>query len=205
MELYNGMSPNGARVGIFLLEKSIEIPTTNIDIMAGETQSESFLKINSLGEVPALMLDDGDIITESVAICRYLEAQHHAPCLFGETAKEQAVIEMWNRRIEQKIFSVLGDVGRHTFELFKDRIKQFPDYAASQRGVFLKNLAWLNDDMSDGRPFIAGDNFSVADITGMAMLLVCGFVQIDIPGELTHVKKWENAMKARPSWPQPPQ
>jgi len=92
MKLYNGLSPNGARVGIFLAEKGIELPTVEIDVMKGETQTPTFLKINSLGQVPVLELDDGTIITESVAICWYLESLHAEPALFGRDAKEQARI-----------------------------------------------------------------------------------------------------------------
>lgn len=204
MKLYNSMSPNGRRVDIFLAEKGIELETINVGIMDGETQGEDFLKINSLGEVPVLALDNGTIITESIAICRYLEAHHAAPALFGTTIEEQAIIEMWNRRIEQKVFHVVAEVGRHTFEMFKTRQEQFPDYAESQKRLFPKRLAWLDKELSDGRSFIAGNAFSVADITGMAMLGLCQFVQVEIPAELTHVKRWETAMKARPSWPQLP-
>lgn len=195
------MSPNGMRVSVFLQEKGIDLPTESIDIMGGETQSDTYLRINSLGEVPALELDDGRIITESVAICRYLEILNPEPALFGTNPEEQAIVEMWNRRIELKIFNVVGDVGRHEFELFKGRIDQFPDYAASQRRVFLERLSWLNNEMSDNRPFIAGQSFSIADITGMTTLMLCAFAQIEISNELTYVRRWENSVKQRPSWP----
>jgi len=204
MKLYNGMSPNGMRVVVFMAEKGIDLPTTPIDIMAGETRSDAYLKINPLGEVPALELDDGQIITESIAICRYLEATQGGPALFGASPKEQAVVEMWNRRMELRVLSVIGDVGRHEFALFKDRYEQMPDYAASQRRLFTKRLQWLDSELADGRPFIAGDKFSAADITGMAVLRICMFSQTDIPADLTHLKKWENAVKSRASWPQMP-
>ncbi|WP_262694382.1 glutathione S-transferase family protein [Kordiimonas aquimaris] len=204
MKLYNSMSPNGMRVDIFIAEKGIEIETVNVGIMDGETQGEAFRKINSLGEVPVLELADGTIITESIAICRYLEAKHPAPALFGITEKEQALVEMWNRRIELKLFQVIGAIGLHTFELFRERITQVPEYAETQRNLFPERLGWLDKELSDDRAFIAGENFSVADITGMAMLGLCRFVQYEIPEELTRVKRWEAAIKARPSWPQMP-
>lgn len=99
MKLYNGMSPNGMRVKVFLAEKNIDVPVTNIDVMAGDTKKPEYLSMNSLGEVPVLELDDGKIITESLAICRYFEILHPEPSLMGESAAEQAHIEMWTRRI----------------------------------------------------------------------------------------------------------
>ena len=140
-------------------------------------------------------------LTESVAICRYLELLNPAPALFGTTPEQQATIEMWNRRMEQRIFKPLGAVGSHTFELFKGRVEQFPEYAEAQKRLFLKNISWLNGEMADGRAFVAGETFSVADITGMAVLLLCGLVQVDIPDDLAHIKKWEAAVRARPSFP----
>lgn len=201
MKLHNGMAPNGLRVTIFLQEKGISLPTELVDIMGGGTQTAEYLTINALGEVPVLELDDGRILTESVAICRYLEGLNPDPALFGVDLEEQAVVEMWNRRVELKIFNVLGDIGRNEFELFKGRVEQFPDYAASQRQVLGERFAWLNDEMSDGRQFIAGEHFSIADITGMAALMVCAFSQIEIPARLAYLKQWEVSIKQRPSWP----
>tara|TARA_R110002072_G_scaffold272272_3_gene432412 strand:- start:590 stop:1207 length:618 start_codon:yes stop_codon:yes gene_type:complete len=201
MKLYNGMSPNGIRVTIFLQEKGIDLPTQQIKIMSGETRGGAYLKINSLGEIPALELDDGQILTESVAICRYLEALNPKPALMGTGPQEQAMIEMWNRRIELNIFNIIGNVGRHEFDLFKGHVEQFPDFAAAQRREFVKRLGWLDEAMSDGRAFVAGDNFTIADITGMATLMLCTFTQLGIPAELTHVKKWETSLRNRPSWP----
>ncbi|MCF6275598.1 MAG: glutathione S-transferase family protein [Robiginitomaculum sp.] len=204
MKLYNGMSPNGMRINVFLAEKDIEIPTTNINVMAGDTQKPDYLAINSLGEVPVLELDDGQIITESLAICRYLEVLHPEPSLMGVSAAEQANIEMWTRRIEQQIFSTVGTIGLHEIPYFAYKIEQFPNYAASLRKAFPKKLAWLEKEMSDGRPYIAGDKFSIADITGMAALMVCGFIKIEIPDEFKQVNKWAKAMQSRPSWPTMP-
>lgn len=204
MKLHNGMSPNGARVSIFLAEKGIDVPLQPVDIMQGETRAEPFLSINPLGEVPVLELDNGRYLTESIAICRYLEALNPTPALFGATPEEQAFVEMWNRRMELRMFNVLGDVGRHEFEMFKDQIEQVPAFARVQRGQFQDRLKWFDGEMSDGRAYVAGENFSVADITGMAMLLLCGFAQIDIPEELTHARRWAASVMSRASWPMPP-
>lgn len=204
MKLYNGMSPNGMRVQVFLAEKNIEVPTSNIDVMAGDTKKAEYLALNSLGEVPVLELDDGSIITESLAICRYFEVLNPEPSLMGVGAEEQARIEMWARRMEQQIFGPVSQVGLHEMPYFEYKLEQVPAYSASLRREFPKRLAWLEKEISDGRPFIAGDKFSIADITGMAALMVCGFVAIEIPAELKAVNRWIDVVRARPSWPQTP-
>ena len=201
MRLYNGMSPNGARVEIFLAEKKIEIPKVEIDVMKGDTQTPDYLKINSLGQVPVLELDDGTVITESVAICRYLETLHAEPALFGKGAKEQAQVEMWNRRIERHIFDTVGNIGMHEMPFFAKHIEQMPEYANSLRRRFIQKLSWLNNELSDCRPFVVGQSFSVADITGMAAFIICNFINQDVPSDFTHVKQWERNLRERTSWP----
>lgn len=204
MKLYNGFSPNGVRVTVFLAEKGIEVPIVPIDIPGGEPRREPFLSINPLGEVPVLELDDGTRLTESIAICRYIEAQHPMPSLFGEDPKSQAIIEMWNRRMELKVFGAIADFARHEFELFKDRGPQITAFANARRKDFHDQLIWLDGELSDGRGFITGQRFTVADITGMAILLLMMFARYDIPSNLVNVARWATAMKARPSFPKMP-
>lgn len=204
MRLFIGMSPNGARVTTFLAEKGVEVPVEMVNVTAGETRTETFLNKNSLGEIPVLELDDGRYLTESLAICRYFESLHPEPALFGKTAEEQAFVEMWTRRIELNLFETIGDVGRHEFAFFADKFHQIPEYAASQRTLFQSKLNWLDNELSDGRSFFAGDRFTVADITGIAALMVAGFAGVEIPNELKNVKRWEAAVRARPSFPKMP-
>ncbi|MEM9524656.1 MAG: glutathione S-transferase family protein, partial [Pseudomonadota bacterium] len=184
MKLFNGISPNGARVAIFLAEKGIEIPVQPIDLMAGEARTEAFRKINSLGQVPVLQLDDGRHLAESIAICRYLEQLHPKPALFGGTPVEKAFVEMWIRRMELRLFNTVGDVGLHEFEFFKDHVEQNADYAAAQRRQFFERLKWLEEELADGRPFVTGETFSMADIVGMTMLLIMGYAGIALPADL---------------------
>ncbi len=204
MKLYNGMSPNGARVSIFLAEKGIDIPVAPVGVLEGGTQKPEFLKINSLGEVPVLELDNGRHLPESIAICRYIEDLHPQPALFGTTPEEKAFIEMWNRRIELKLFNAIGDAALHELEFFKDRIEQIPAHAQARRRDFTEKLEWLDQELSDRRPFIAGDSFSVADITGMATLMIAGYLKAQLPDGLPHFQRWATAMQARPSFPKPP-
>ncbi len=203
MKLYSGLSPNGARVSIFMTEKGIDIPVQPVDILGGETRSAEYRRINPLGEVPALELDDGTVLTESVAICRYLETLHPDVPLLGQDALQQARIEMWNRRIELRAFNCIGDVGRHEFELFKP-LGQVPEFAAFRRRQFPDVLTWLDEVLADGRAFIAGEAFSIADITAMAMFMIMQFADFPLPAKLKNVQRWADALRARPSFPAMP-
>ena len=200
MKLYTFEAPNPLRVHVFLREKGIDVPTVTVDLPAGASREPAFLEKNSLGEVPVLELDDGSFLTESVAICRYLEGVHPETPLMGDSQLKAARIEMWNRRMEQKIMGPIGGVGLHTFQFFADKIEQMPAYAESQRRLMAKNWAWLDCELSDGRTYVCDDEFSVADITGMAALMICGFAGETVPDDLVHAKRWEAAMHDRPSW-----
>ena len=203
MKLHAGFAPNALRVTIFLGEKGLEIPIAPTHVMDGDTKTDAFLALNPLGEIPVLELDDGTVLTESMAICRYLEALHPKPSLFGEDAKSQAVTEMWNRRMELKVFNAIGDFARHEFPFFADR-GQVPAFTELRRSDFANVLNWLDQELADGRPFIAGDRFSVADITGMAMLVLALFAEYDVEDGHTHLSRWVRSMKARPSFPEMP-
>lgn len=200
MKLHDGKAPSPKRVRIFLHEKGIEVPSTVHDVLGGDTRTPEFMAINSLGEVPALELGDGRTLTESVAICRYVEALHPDPSLFGRDAFEQAHVEMWNRRIELGVHATIGAIGRHEIPFFADKLEQLPAYAAARRRELPKQWAWLNAEISDGRPFLTGGDFTVADITGMAALIISEFIETPVPDDLTHVKNWEQRLRARPSW-----
>ncbi|WP_026617652.1 glutathione S-transferase family protein [Ensifer aridi] len=200
MRLYQGMGPNSYRVRIFLKEKAIEVPMVEIDFMKGEHKAPEFLTLNSLGQIPVLELDDGTIITESVAICRYFEEIHPEPPLFGSDAVSCARVEMWNRRVEFELFGTVGNVALHSDALFKDRLVQFPAFAETERQAVPRKWAWLDRELADGRPFLAGENFSVADISGA----VCGWLAevfgMEIPAELERVQRWHERVRSRPSW-----
>lgn len=200
MKLYNAAAPNPRRVRIFLAEKGLEIPTVDVDIMSGGARTPEFLARNSLGECPVLELDDGTCIAESIAICRYVEALHPTPALFGSTPLEMAQIEMWNRRLELKLSDALGSIALHTFDFFASRVHQMPEMAQAGRERSMHLLNWLDGELADGRPWVAGDRFSVADITGMTAMLLSDFTRIAIPDTATHVARWNAALRARPSW-----
>ena len=200
MKLYDAMTPNTLRVQVFLAEKGVDVPRHEVSVLSGGTRTPEFLAINPLGEVPVLELDDGRILTESVAICRYFEELHPEPRLMGENAYDQAHIEMWNRRMEHHLFGTIGAVGRHTIAYFADKVEQMPAYADSQVRLFDKNWAWFDSELADGRRFVTGEAFTIADITGMAALMVCDIMDKSLPTGLRHAKRWEETMRARPSF-----
>lgn len=199
MKLYDAMAPNPRRVRIFMAEKGIELPIQLLELMQGDSRTPEFLAKNSLGETPVLELDDGRYLTESIAICRYLELLHPEPALFGKSPEEQAYVEMWTRRMEQLIMGPFGQLGLHSFEFFADKIEQVPAYAETQQRLIPKRLAWLDNEISDGRTFVAGEAFSVADITGVAALMIGNFINFEIPAELKHVHAWADRVQSRSS------
>lgn len=200
MKLYVAPGPNSYRVRIFMAEKGIELPLVELDYGKREHKSPEFLKLNSLGQVPVLVLDDGTIITESVAICRYLEAVHPTQPLFGADAASQGKVEMWNRRMENEVFGTIGNVTLHTNEFFKERLIQVPEFAEAQRKMIPGKWAWLDREMSDGRPYLAGDEFSMADISGMVTLWLSEVFSYEVPTDLPHVQAWNARLRQRPSW-----
>lgn len=200
MQLHCGIGPNSYRVRIFMAEKGIDLPRCEVDLMKGEHKSPEFLKLNSLGQIPVLVLDDGTVITESIAICRYLDALHPEPALFGATAKERGLVEMWNRRVEMQVMGTIGDYAFHTQEFFKDRLPQHPAFGEAQKRNVPRKWEWLDQEMADGRPFVAGDFFSVADITAGVTAWLAETFGIEIPAELPHVRPWLERVRARPSW-----
>ena len=199
MKLYNlppGTNPR--RVRIFLAEKGIEVPMVDIDMMKDEHRTPDFLAINPLGTLPVLELDDGTILTESIAICRYFEALHPEPPLFGRTALEQAQVEMWDRRIELEFMRPISEAFRHGDDFWKDRLTQVPDYAEVARERVFENLSWLDDRLAD-REFIATDDYTVADISAQCGFLLGKNTGTPIPETCANVLRWFEAVTHRPT------
>ncbi len=199
MKFYNAMSGNTKRVRIFMAEKGVDVPRVEMEL-GKDTRSATYRRINSLGEVPALALDDGRVITESRAICRYLDVAFPNSPLMGVTAFDQGNIAMWSERIHSHLFMTYGLMVRHTMTLFADVVDQVPDFAETQRRAIPEKWSWLNKEMSDKRPFIAGDTFSFADVEGMTALMLADAFDLGIPESCTHARKWADAMRKRSSW-----
>ncbi len=195
---FNG-APNPRRLRIFVAEKGLKIPYEQLDIFAGQNRTPEMLAKNPAGGLPLLELDDGSHLAESVAICRYLEGLHPEPNLMGKDSREQAFIEMWNRRVELNLFGAAGRAFQHSSELFKSRVKQIPEYAAAQRETVKQQLQWLDAQIGN-KPFIAGDRFTVADITGeVAVDFIVQLVGIPLDPALKNLARWHKTVSSRPS------
>ena len=141
--------------------------------MAGQSRAPEFLAKNSSGAVPVLELEDGSHLSESVAICRYLEGLHPEPNLLGRDLREQADIERWNRRMELELFAAIGRTVQNTSPIFQGRFKQFPEYGEAQRAVVYQRLERMDRELN-GHQFVAGDRFTIADITALVAISAAG-------------------------------
>src|SRR5260370_41390319 len=172
MKLYDlKTGTNTRRVRIFLAEKGLKLPTVEVDMLKGENKDPEYLSKNPMGTMPLLELDDGTQLAESVAICRYMEELHPDPPLFGTTPIERALIEMWNRRMEFELLRPIIDHFVHSSEFYKERLTQVADIADLGRMHAQANIRWLDRAFSI-RPFIAGDQYTIADITAQCALIM---------------------------------
>ena len=200
MKLYDSkLAPNPRRTRIFLVEKGISLPTEQIDIAAQQHKTPEYAAINPLQRMPALMLDDGTIITESIAICRYFEMLHPEPPMFGVGPKDSALVEMWNRRAEINFFANVAAVFRHTHPAMKElEVPQVPAWADANRPRVAWFLEMLNGELAN-REFIAGDRYTVADITMQVAVDFMKPARLVMPEGVANVKRWHAAVSERPS------
>jgi glutathione S-transferase len=167
--------------------------------MKGEHRTAEFMEKNPLGALPVLEFDDGTYLTESVAICRYFEGVYPTPPLMGVDPRDIAFVEMWNRRTELEIFHPIANFVQHSHPMFKDQIKQIPEFAEMQRDHGLKRIEWLDSILAQ-RPFVAGDRYTIADITAQVALdAALNFAGLKLPDGVRHVKRWHEAVSSRPS------
>ena len=200
MKFYDSkMAPNPRRTRIFLAEKGIALPTEQVDITTMQHKTAEYTAINPLQRMPSLVLDDGVVITESIAICRYFEAVQPQPPLFGTGAKEIALVEMWNRRCEINFFANVAAVFRHLHPAMKElEVPQVPAYAEAMRPRAIWFLELLDKELAK-REFVAGEHYSVADITTLVALDFMKPARLAMPDNLANVKRWHAAVSARPS------
>lgn len=200
MKLYDfARAPNPRRVRIFLAEKGLSVPTEQVDITTLQQKSPAFTALNPLQRVPALELDDGTVLAESIAICRYFEALRPEPPLFGRGAKESALVEMWNRRMELNLLNAVATVFRHLHPAMKQMEQpQVPQWGEANKPRVYEFLAILDRELRD-RLFAAGDHFSVADITGLVAIDFLKPAKLAVPPELANVRRWHVQLAERPS------
>ncbi len=199
MKLYGlALAPNPRRVRIFLAEKGIDLPETPIDLMGGEHKSPEHRARNSLGQIPTLELDDGTMISETVAICRYFEEVQPEPPLFGKGAVEKALVEMWVRRMEFVLMSPVGAFWRHAHPRTAGLLTQFKDYGESNRAAYDKAQHWLDRELA-GHEFIAGDSFTMADICALSTIDFATRIGLPLGPDLPNLNNWHGRVSARPS------
>ena len=200
MKLFDGgRVPNARRVRIFLAEKGITVPMVPVDLGKMDQKSAEFTARNPLQRVPVLELDDGSHLTESIAICRYFEELQPEPPLFGIGALERARIEMWQRRIEFELYLAVQAAFRHTHPAMAAlEVPQVPAWGEANRPRALAMLAHVDAELAQ-RPFIAGESFSVADITLLVTVDFLKPAKLAVPENLVNLRRWHERVSARPS------
>jgi len=200
MNLYGAPmpAPNPRRVRIFLAEKGIDLPETPIDMMKREHKSDAHKARNSLGQVPTLELDDGTCISETVAICRYFDEVQPDPPLFGKTPKEKALVDMWVRRVEFMAMTPVGNFWRHAHPRTAALLTQFKDFGESNKATYQGAQKWLDREL-DGKPFVAGDTYTMADICLLSTVDFAGWIGLPLEPEFANLKAWHDRVSERPS------
>ena len=199
MKIYDSQTaPNPRRVRIFLAEKGVSVPYEQVDIAKADNRSAEFRRKNPLGTLPVLELDDGTCIAESVAICRYFEETHPDPPLMGTDARDRAVVEMWQRRMELEVFVPITQVFRNLHPFFAGRIPQVAEYGEVCRKAAEARLAWLDTVLAD-REFIAGPRYTIADITALCGIDFGRVSQLRIQPDQKHLARWHAEVSGRPS------
>ena len=200
MKLYNSIGPNPKVVRMFASELGAELDLHEVDIMAGENRQEDFLKINPAGQLPALELDNGDILTEVTAICEYLDEKAGSTSLIGTTPEERAETRMWVRRVDLGVAENLANGFRFAEgkDLFTGRMTLIPQAADDLKGIAQEKLTWLDGQMA-GKEYICGDRFTLADVLLFSFLEFGEQVGQPLNQDNTNLMGWWERVKSRPS------
>lgn len=192
-------APNPRRVRVFLAEKGVAYDTIEVSIADAAHRTPEFRRKNPLALLPVLELGDGRVLRESMAICRFIEELHPDPNLFGADAWERAQIEMWNRHAELELLWPIAQVFRNTHKFWEGRIKQAPEVGPIMRELLAERFDWFDAELGS-RPFLAGDRFTVADITAMCAIDFGKISNIRIDAA-THPRlaDWHRRVSGRPS------
>jgi len=195
-DLSAGMHPR--RVRIFMAEKGLSIERREVDAAGGANARPDFLRLNPLGKLPVLELDDGSAIAESLAICRYLEAMQPLPSLMGRTSQASAHIEMWTLRMDHELSQPIALTFVHSSDFYRGRVEQVPEVASWARGRALQTMTWLDGELA-GRNHIAGEDYTLADIVAQCACVLGKAVGLRIAPEMTHLSRWFAQVSARPT------
>jgi glutathione S-transferase len=200
VKLYDGgRAPNPRRVRVFLAEKGIKVPTEQVDLGKLQQRSDAYTAINPMQRVPALVLDDGTVITESIAICRYFEALYPDPPLFGRGAIDIALVEMWQRRVELHLLLPVSNVFRHLHPAMKQmEDPQVAEWGEANKSRVITFLQILDGELKN-RTYVAGAGYTVADITAMIAVDFMRVSKLSVPDDLGNVRRWHESVAGRPS------
>ena len=200
MQLYNSIGPNPRIVRMFMAERGIELPKTEIDLRGGENRREPYLSKNPAGQMPALELDDGMVLAEITAICEYLDETTPGLSLIGSNARERAETRMWTRRIDLNIVEPMLNGFRfgEGLRLFQSRVHTIPAASADLKQIAQEQLAWL-DGLMAGKTWVCGDRFTLADLLLFATLDFGNGVGQTFSPDLKNIAAWFARMKERPS------
>jgi glutathione S-transferase len=192
-------APNPRRVRVYLAEKAIEVPYEEIDLMKGELKTPEFTRLNAFQRVPVLLLDDGTAISETMAICRYFEASKPEPSLFGKDPLGIAKVEMWNRRMELGLMFHVSQAFRHLHPAMAHlEVPQVAAWGEANKTKVLEVLSILDETLGQTR-YVAGDDYTVADITAMVAIDFMKPARIVRPESLAHLARWHTEVSSRPS------
>jgi glutathione S-transferase len=200
MKFYNSLGPNPHVVRMFMKEKGLDVPFAEVDIMSGENRQGEYMKVNVLGQMPALELDDGTAICEITAICEYLEDKQPEPPLIGSTAEEKAQARMWTRRIDLNIIEPMANGFRFSegLPLFQNRVHVIPQAADDLKQIAREKLEWLDGELA-GKDYICGDRVTLADILLYCFLTFGAQVGQPLDGKLENLAAWYARVGARES------
>jgi glutathione S-transferase len=200
MKLYNSIGPNPRVVNMFLAEKGVSLPKVEVDLRAGENRQPPYQAKNPAGQTPALELDDGVVLAEILPICEYIEEIHPTPALIGSTPEERAVARMWTRRVDLNICEPMANAFRYSegLAMFKDRVRCIPQAADDLKTLVQERLTWL-DGLIEGRDFLVGDRFTIADIHLFAFMDFGRMVGQPLNPANKNIGAWFERVGARPS------
>jgi glutathione S-transferase len=197
--LQSKVAPNPRRVRIFLAEKGIQVPFEDVDLAQNAQKTAQFTKLNRFQRVPVLILDDGAALSETMAICRYFEETKPEPALFGRGALGRATVEMWNRRVELGLFFCVAQAFRHLHPAMAQmEVPQIGAWGEVNKPRAQEVLRFLDEELA-GRRFVAGDDYSVADITALVAVDWMKPARIERPAGLGNLARWHEEVSARPS------
>ena len=200
MKLYNSVGPNPKVVRMFVNELGLDLEMEDVDIMAGDNRKAEYLKVNPAGQCPALVLDDGSVVTEITAICEYLDDLQGSTSLIGTTPQERAETRMWARRIDIAIMEPMANGFRYAEgqDVFRGRMALIPHAADDLKAIAQERLTWL-DGLIEGRDYICGDRFSMADMMLFGCLEFFSGAGQPMNTENANIVAWKERVQARPS------